>query len=94
MSLLLLLLRKRRLEDGSQIPQDDRVVHVPEGLLLEPSLGDRPGPLALDLQLEFGFPRYNGLLPPRLGALLLVHDTVVIGAAADAQLAGAIYGGW
>ena len=90
--LLLLALRlwRRRLEDGPQVPQDDRVVHVLEGLLPEASLGNQSSPFSLSFQLDVRRPLRNGFLPPGLGALLPMHHTVFVGAAADAQIAGAI----
>ena len=85
-----MFLRNGRLEDGPQIPQDHRVVHISKGLLPESTFWNCPGSLVLGLGLDFGGPFRHGLLPPGPGALLLVNNTVFVGATADAQVAGAI----
>ena len=80
----------RWLEDTSQIPQDYRVVHIPEGPLPEASFWNCSGSLVLRPYLNVGGTLHHGLLPPCPSPLLLVDETVAVCAAADAKLTRAV----
>lgn len=80
----------RWLKDAPQIPQNYRIVHVPECPLSEASFWNRSRSLVLGPFLNVGSSLHHGLLPLCPSPLLLVDKTVVVGAAADAKLTRAV----
>ncbi len=81
----------RWLEDTPQIPQDYCIVHIPERPLPEASFWNRTRSFVLRPYLNVGGPLHHGLLPPCPSPLLLMDETVVVGAAADAKLTRTVY---